>query len=116
MSTQKARDTFETFNDGLVSFHRMDDDGNAGTVVEKLRFQNRTVGAGRFYEAMTNKIKIDRLVRVLHRKWLTTEYLAVIEGEVYEIKQVQLIPDSLPKCNDVSLHIARQRRVTDGAA
>lgn len=114
MTTQKITDTFETFNDGLVRIFQIDDDGNAGTEKEKLRFRNRTVGVKRYYEAMTAKVQVDRLIRVPFRPWLTSEYLAVIDGEVYEIKQVQVIPDSRPKTNDISLHIARQRRVADG--
>lgn len=114
MTTQSSKVIFETFNDGLCGFHSIDDDGNVGTIKEHLRFQNRTVGSQRYYEAMTNKVQIDRLIRVPFRPWLTTEYLVVINGEIYEITQVQLIPDSLPKTNNVSLHHTRQRRIADG--
>ena len=114
MISQNSKDTFETFNDGICSFHLIDDDGNAGTQKECLRYQERTVGVQRYYEAMTAKIQIDRLIRVPFRPWMTPEYLAVINGEVYEIKQVQTVPDTRPKTNNVSLHIARQRRVADG--
>lgn len=108
---QNSRDIFEVFNDGICSFHVMDEDGNAGTEKERLRFQDRTVGVKRYYEAMTAKVQIDRLIRVPMRPWLTSEYLAVIEGTVYEIKQVQKISDTRPKTNDISLHLLRQRRV-----
>lgn len=114
MNTQNSRVTFETFNDGVCSFRFIDEEGNAGKEKEHLRYGEKTVGAQRYYEAMTNKIQIDRLIRVPYRKWLTTEYLAVIDGKVYEIEQVQMIPDSYPKTSAVSLHLARQRRVTDG--
>lgn len=104
----------QTFNDGSCTIHLIDDDGNAGSKKELLRFEERTVGVKRYYEAMTVKLQIDRLIRVPFRPWLTTEYLAVLNGQVYEIKQVQVIPDSSPKSNDISLHLARQRRATDG--
>ena len=113
MTLQKETATFETFNDGIVGIHRIDDDGNAGKVVERLRYGERTVGVARYYEAMTAKVQIDRLIRVPYREWLTTEYLATIKGRVYEIKQVQMIPDSLPKTCAVSLHLARRREVAD---
>lgn len=112
---QNRQDMFETFNDGLCAICRMDEDGNAGSVVERLRFQERTIGVKRYYEAKTAKVQVDRLVRVPYQKWLTTEYLAVIDGEVYELEQVQVISDTAPKSNDISLHLARQRRVVDGA-
>ncbi len=114
MNSQKNRDISETFNDGICSIHFIDDDGNAGTVIEKLRFQERVVGTKRYHEAMTVKMQIDRLIRIPFRPWLTTEYLAVIGGTVYELEQVQTIPDSRPKTNDLSLHLARQREVEDG--
>lgn len=105
---------FQTFNDGNCSFHLIDEDGNAGTKKAQLRYQERTVGYKRYYEAMTKKVQIDRLIRIPWQPWMTTEYLAVIDGQVYEIKQVQTIPDANPKSNDVSLHLTRQRRVADG--
>lgn len=114
MTTQGSRVTFETFNDGICIFHLIDEEGNAGTQKEEIRYGERTVGSQRYYEAMTNKVKIDRMIRVPYRPWLTTEYLAVISGEVYEIVQVQLIPDTLPRTQNVTLHLSRQRRITDG--
>lgn len=114
MTMQGSRDIFEAFNDGVCSFRMIDEDGNAGNERERLRFQERTVGVKRYYEAMTAKVQIDRLIRVPSRPWLTTEYLVVIQGQVYEIRQVQAIPDTRPKTNDVSLHLARQRRVANG--
>lgn len=114
MNLQKSKDISETFNDGVCSIRLIDDDGNAGTEVERLRFKERVVGTKRYYEAKTAKIQIDKLIRVPFRPWLTTEYLAVIGGTVYELEHVQTIPDSRPKTNDLSLHLSRQRRVADG--
>ena len=111
MTTQNSRNTFETFNDGICNFHEIDEDGNAAEILESIRFQERTVGIRRYYEAMTAKVQIDRLIRIPYQPWMTSEYLAVIHGQDYEIKQVQVIPDSLPQCNDISLHYTRQRRV-----
>lgn len=111
MIMQDSRVIFEAFNDGLCSLCVIDDDGNPGMERERLRYQERTVGVRRHYEAMTAKVQVDRLIRVPFRDWLTSEYLVVIGGEVYEIGQVQVIPDSLPKCNDLSLRLIRQRRI-----
>lgn len=105
----------QAFNDGCCSFRLIDEDGNAGSEKEHLNFEERTVGYKRYYEAMTNKVQIDRMIRVPQRPWLTTEYLAVLEGQVYELKQVQVIPDVSPRSMDVSLHLTRQRRVADGS-
>lgn len=111
MIMQGSRVIFETFNDGLCSLRKIDDDGNPGIEKECLRYQERTVGVKRHYEAMTAKVQVDRLIRVPYRPWLTSEYLAVIGGETYEVGQVQMIPDTRPKCHDISLRLIRQRRV-----
>lgn len=111
---QRKSRQFEAFNDGSCHIYLMDEDGNAGKEKECLRFQERTVGVKRHYESMTAKMQVDRLIRVPFRPWLTSEYLVVLEGNIYEIRQVQTIPDSLPKTNDISIHLARQRRVSDG--
>lgn len=111
---QKKNKIFETFNDGICKIHLIDDDGNAGKTKETLRYQERTVGVKRYYEAMTAKVQVDRLIRIPFRSWLTSEYLLSLNDEVYEIKQVQIIPDSTPKTNDISIHLLRQRKITDG--
>lgn len=105
---------FEVFNDGTCSFHEIDDDGNAGSIKAAIRYQERTIGYKRFIESMTAKVQVDRLIRIPAQHWMTTEYLAVIGSEVFEIKQVQKINDTLPKTNDVSLHLTRKRRIADG--
>ena len=110
MAMQRSKDTFENFADGICSIREINDDGNAGVEKEHLRFRERTVGVRRYYEAMTAKVQVDRLIRVTYRPWLTTEYLAIMGGEIYEIKQVQTIADTFPKCSDLSLHLARKRR------
>lgn len=114
MDSQKEKVIFETFNDGICSIREINEEGDAGREIATLRFDDRTIGAMRHYEAMTNKVRLDRLIRVPFQPWITSEYLAVIEGKVYEIVQAQFIPDSLPKTNDLSLSITRQRRIADG--
>lgn len=108
------KERFQTFKDGNCTIHLIDEEGNAGTIREKLRFEDRTIGYKRFIESMTAKMQTDRLIRIHSRKWITTEYLAVIDGEVYEIRQVQKIKSISPESMDLSLHLSRQRVVSDG--
>ena len=112
--TMQRNVIFERFNDGIVAICEIDDDGNVGTQKEKLRFSEKTVGYNRYYEAMSAKVQIDKLIRVPFRRWLTSEYLAVIGSNVYEIHQVQTIMDSFPKTTALSLHFIRRRRIADG--
>lgn len=111
MITRNGKAAFESFGDGVCSIRRMDENGDAAEEVESLRFSERVVGVKRYYEAMTNKVQIDRLIRVPYRESLSTEFLAVVKGQTYAIAQVQTVPDALPKSCDLSLHLARGRRV-----
>lgn len=112
----KQNRKIQTFNDGVCNICKIDEDGNAGEKVVSLRFEDRTVGTKRYYEAMTNKIQIDRLIRVPFQSWLAAEeYLVALNDQVFELIQVQMIPDTSPRTNDLSLRFTRQRRITDAA-
>lgn len=110
---QKNRAIFEAFTDGICTIHGMDDDGNAGRVLGTFRYQSRVVGYKRYLESMTEKVRVDKLIRIPFQKWLATEYLAVIDGKVYEIRQVQEIADSRPKTSALTLQHTRKRRAAD---
>lgn len=107
---QNDKSDFQTYNDGICHFHEIDEDGRPEKEVERLRYQERTVGVRRYYEAMTAKMQIDRLIRVPFREDITTGHYAVIAGQTYKIQQVQTIADCRPKSMDISLQKIRQRR------
>ena len=50
---QNDKSDFQTYNDGICHFHEIDEDGRPEKEVERLRYQERTVGVRRYYEAMT---------------------------------------------------------------
>lgn len=112
------RTEFENFNDGICTFHVIDDDGNAGEVKEKLRFQNRTVGVRRQYMAMQDsRVTIDRMIRVSYQEWLNewSTYTVEIDGQLYDINEVQNVFETLPRSQNVTLKKTKQRGNADGS-
>lgn len=104
----------QTYNDGVIKISTLQNVSLPGKMpkmemVEKvcLRFKERTVGINRYYSAAQNNIKVDRLIRCLKHE-ITTQDVAVIEGEEYRIKQVQFPEDVYPKSMDLSLERVAQ--------
>lgn len=69
----------------------------------KLRFDNRTVGMKRYFEAAMADVRIDLVIRVPRRRDISTQDVVIIEGEQYEIKQVQQPDRAYPLSTDLSL-------------
>ena len=111
---QKDKNIFETFNDGICNICCIDEEGKIGDIKAALRFRERTVGITRYHEAKTDKLQTVRLIRVPMQAWLTTGYLVTISDEIFEIVQVQSIYDTLPRANDITLRMTRQRRSENG--
>ena len=101
----------QTFNDGIVKIYGTENAAEAGnmpvdglTLKETLLYDERVVGFGRYYSAMQNNIKVDMVLRCQKRPGVATQDIAVpIDGEQYEIKQVQYPPDVEPPCMDITL-------------
>lgn len=102
---------FETFNDGIINIFSLDDEGDKGELIAKLRFGNQIIGSKRFYEAKTAKVDISKLIRIpLCEKIEAQEVIAVIDKENYKVKQVQHIYNSQPKKTVLTLQRTRQVR------
>ncbi len=105
--------TTQTFNDGIVSIYKVQDISEPGnTPINSLlikhaglRYEERTVGMGRFWTAAQNNVKIDMIIRVPRLRDVSTQDVAIlnIDNKQYEIKQVQYPPDIQPAVMDLSL-------------
>ena len=103
----------QTYNDGLVKIHSVTNGaapGNApvdalsATPKFTLCFDERVVGVTRFYSAMQNKVKIDRLIRCPRQETVSTADKAIVNGgDQYHIRQIQYPPDVVPPSMDLSL-------------
>lgn len=102
----------QTFNDGVVNIYSVGNIAPPGNMpkegltlkVGPLRYEERTVGMGRFWAAIQAQAKIDMVLRVPQRRTVSTQDIALPnDGEQYEIKQIQYPKDVEPPVMDLSL-------------
>lgn len=105
----------EGFPDGIAVIYDNQNRGGVGNypvdkLVERhrLRFRERTVGINRFYAALQDAGRIDRLIRCLRKD--DASVLDVVEiisssggGRYYRIAQLQYPEDTEPAVMDISL-------------
>lgn len=103
--------TTQPFKDGVVKIYTVTNislPGNMpkdGLVLKNtLRYDERTVGMGRFWTAMQAQVKVEQLLRMPRLGIISTQDIAVPnDGEQYKIIQIQY-PDGVePPSMDLSL-------------
>ena len=106
---------FESYSDGVVGIYKVTDLAQPGdlpveglVLKQSLRYKERTVGMTRYYAAMQNNIKVDFVIRCPEVRGLSekaTDILVaiLIDGQQYEVKQIQYIEDAVPKSMDLTL-------------
>lgn len=102
----------QSYNDGVVNIYSVGNIAAQGNMpkdgltmkVSLLRYEERTVGMGRFWSAKQATVKIDQLIRTPQLRNVSTQDVAVlIDGEQYKIVQIQYPPDVEPPSMDLSL-------------
>lgn len=101
----------QTFNDGIVSIYKVDNIAQPGNMpkdgliikVKNLRFEERTVGMSRYWTALQDNARIEQLLRMPRINSVTVHDVAILNGQQYDIMQVQYPPDVEPPCMDLSL-------------
>jgi hypothetical protein len=101
----------QTFNDGIVSIYKVDNIATPGNMpkdgltikVSNLRYEERTVGMSRFWTAKQEQAQISQLIRTPRINSVTTHDVVILNGQQYDIVQVQFIQDIEPPCMDLSL-------------
>lgn len=100
------------FNDGVVKIYTVEDVAAPGyqpvkeeTLLVTLPYAERRLGLERYYSAKQNQIKAKRVLRVPHSgKPVNSQCTAETEdGEKYRVDLVQLVPDSYPPSDDLTL-------------
>lgn len=80
-----------------------------------LRYEERSLGLQRYFNAQQNQIQIERVIRCPRRPGITNQDVAKTEdGTRYRINMVQAVMDVYPPCMDLTL--ARYEQVPDGEA
>lgn len=99
----KKRTEFETFNDGLVSFYRLDENRRPVLLAAGIRYQNRVVGIKRNYAAEQAGHIVEKLIRIPRTDLVIRGAFAVIKSQQFRVMQAQTIQDKIPQCTDITL-------------
>lgn len=105
----KTRTLFESFNDGVVGLWGLTETKKPIRIQEGIRFQERVVGSVRYYEAELAGHQVQRVIRIPQLIGLKVDLpgcFAVIGGQQYRIARTQNIPDTIPRCIDLTLEQA----------
>lgn len=106
------RNKIQTFNDGILSICTLEsNDEKLHLVLENLRYENRTVGSSRYFQAKEAQHKISRIVRIPQVRELSDEDIVVVETNQFRILQVQSINDTFPKCWQLTLEKVKRRQM-----
>lgn len=101
----------QTFNDGVVNIYLVDNIATPGNMpkeglalkVGPLRYKERVVGMGRYWTAIQSQARISMLLRVQRLRSVSTQDIAIVDGEQYKIVQIQHPEDIVPPVMDLSL-------------
>lgn len=101
----------QTYNDGIAKICEVTNIAAPGEMPKdglkekiKLRYAERTVGMSRFWSAMQAHARIDLLIRTPQIRSVNVHDVVVLmDGEQYEIKQIQYPKDIEPPSMDLSL-------------
>lgn len=101
----------QTFNDGVASFYKVGNIAEKGErpkdglieIAKKIRYEERTVGVGRFWTAMQSSAKISQMLRVPRTPISLGDIVIPNDNEQYKIVQIQTIKEARPYVMDVSL-------------
>ncbi len=113
----------QTYNDGVVNIYNIGNIAEPGNKpidgltikVSLLRYEEKTVGMGRFYTGLQANVKIDRLIRTPRLYNVSSQDVVILTNGQYEIKQVQY-PEDAKESMDLSLERLVQAYDINGSA
>lgn len=103
MAKTSQRVKFESFLDGLCDLWQLDENRNPVLLQAGIRFQNRVVGFKRNFTAEQAGRTVQKLIRIPQNPKVTKGTFVVIGQEQYTVLQAQNIPDTIPRCTDLTL-------------
>lgn len=101
------------FTDGIADIYTVRDDDTIELMQGGIRFEAMTVGSQRFFAAKDHQHSVDKMIAVPKCPEPTANMVAVINGEQYDILQVQEIKDSFPKTRQLSLERIKEANTHD---
>lgn len=103
MAKTSQRVKFESFLDGLCDLWQLDENRNPVLLQAGIRFQNRVVGFKRNFTAEQAGRTVQKLIRIPQNPKVIKGTFVVIGQEQYTVLQAQNIPDTIPRCTDLTL-------------
>lgn len=94
---------FEPFLDGLCDLWQLDESRMPVLLQSGIRFQNRVVGFKRNFTAEQAGRTVQKLIRIPQNPQVKKGTFVVIGQEQYTVLQAQNIPDTVPRCTDLTL-------------
>lgn len=106
----------QTYNSGLLTVYSVTDGAAPGyaprpvlTERVRLRYEERALGLTRYYSALQNQVRVDKVVRTPRRPEVSPQDVAVTEdGRQYRIELVQTVQDVRPASMDLTLSAVEQ--------
>lgn len=110
----------QPYNSGIVNIFEVVDGAQAGyQPIERLipkislHYDERKLGVQRYYAAMQNQRKVERVIRVQAAREITSQDVAITEdGRKYRIDQVQDVLSVYPRSLDLAL-VAYEQEADD---
>ena len=99
----KKQVQFENFNDGVCALWQLDKNKKPTLLLGNVRFQERTVGIKRNFEAEQAGHTVQKLIRIPRMDFIKPGVFVVIGGQQYTVLQAQKIFDTIPECMDLTL-------------
>ena len=99
----KKKVQFEVFNDGVCNLYQLDKGKSPTLLLGNVRFQERTVGIKRNFEAEQAGHTVQKLIRIPRMDFIKVGVFVVIKGKQYTVLQAQRIFDTVPECIDLTL-------------
>ncbi len=100
----------QTYNDGLVDVYAVKNVASPGDTPKeglafklRLRFEERTVGISRYYQAMQQQVKPERVLRMQRHETVCAGDMVVFNGRRYRVERVQYIKDVTPPSMDLEI-------------
>lgn len=87
---------FESFNSGILDIFQIKKNEIIKEVAAGIRFQDKTIGVSRYYEAKVASSRVDRLVSIQMIDNVDQGNLVMIENIQYMIGQIQYKYDTMP--------------------
>ena len=103
MARTQNKVAFEPFLDGLCDLWQLNENRTPVVLQRGIRFQNRVVGFKRNFTAEQAGRTVQKLIRIPQNANVKRGTFVVIGPEQYTVLQAQDIPDTIPKCTDLTL-------------